>query len=384
MNISKTLLACTITLAVAHSAQAIEFNVADVTFNPYARLVGGIDYVNHSFKAGVAGSKVEVAGNQWGTSYYGLGMSVPLIEQWVGIGRLESGFGTDTGAINEEDVLFNREANVGVKHPTFGQLTAGTHLVIAQDMVEMDPMAFQSIGLNTLVNGANDGTADNSVLYRSAEFYGLSAAYMHQFGGEVGAPKRSSGDGVTLAYRLGNAELRALYQARTDNFSRYTGGAFYGLGTQGQWLYVKNTALAGSYDLGPAKLFAGYQRIEAPDAGHGLSYTFDDEAKMGWVGVNYQITDKLSAIGAAYQVKQTYSDKQSTLYAAGVNYEVNKYFTFYSTLGYINNNKVAARLVSNVGNSNHALSYDEVSCENTSSCNGASQLGGYTGVVFKI
>ncbi|MDU7582802.1 porin [Aeromonas sp.] len=384
MNISKSLIACAITLANAHSAHAIEFNVGDINFNPYARLVGGIDYVNHAYEAGISGSKVEVAGNQWGTSYFGLAMSVPLMDKWVGIGRLESGFGTDTGATSEDDVLFNRAAYVGVKHEIFGQLTAGTHLVIAQDMIDMDPMAFQSIGINTLVNGANDGAADNSVQYRSAEFYGLSAAYMHQFGGEVGAPKRASGDGVTLVYRLGNAKLRALYQTRTDDFSRYTGGAFYGLGSQGQWLYVKNTALAGSYDFGPAKLFVGYQRIEAPDAGHGLSYTFDDEAKMGWVGVNYQVTDKLTLLGAAYQVKQTFSNKKTSLFTAGMNYEMNDYFTFYSTLGYISNNEVAASLVSSVGDNNHALSYDEVSCEDTASCNGSNQLGGYTGVVFKF
>lgn len=73
---------------------------------------------------------------------------------------------------------------------TTGDCEKGTHLVIAQDMAEMDPMAFQSIGLNTLVNGANDGAADNSLRYRSAEFYGLSAAYMHQLGGSRGSETR--------------------------------------------------------------------------------------------------------------------------------------------------------------------------------------------------
>lgn len=383
MKLSKTFIACAIAFVASHS-QAVEFKVADATFTPYARLVGGIDYINHGYKAGVSGSRIEVASNQWGTSYFGMGLSVPVMPHLSAIGQLESGFGTGTGATNDENVLFNRQANVGVKHDQFGQLTAGTHLIIAQDIGDMDPMGFQSIGLNTLVNGANDGAAQNSVLYRSAEYYGLSVGYMHEFGGEVGAPKRSSGDGASLAYQYQGAKIRAIYQTRADNYGRYSGGAFYGLGSQGQWTYVKNLVLAASYDFGRAKVFAGYDRVEAPDSGYGLSYTFDDKATMNWVGINYRLTDKLTALGGAYQVKLPYSDKKSTLYAAGVNYAANQYFTVYSTIGYVKNNQIASGLVSSVGNNNHALSYDEVSCQNASDCNGASQLGGYTGVVFKI
>lgn len=384
MKNNKTIIACAIACGVFSISNAAEFSVGEVTVAPYVRIVGGVNYVNNSYKAGIAGNKVEIASNQWGTSYIGTAMSIQLNDEWQGISNLEIGFGTDTGETNDIDSLFNRQANIGVKSADYGQLTLGTHLLIAQDIIDMDPMNFQSIGINTLVNGANDGTAENSLIYRSPQLYGFSVAYMHQFGGEVGNSERSRSDGISLSYQYDGLHIRSIYQERADYYGRYTGGEYYGLGTQGQWLYVQSTIFAGSYDFGDAKVFAGYQKVEAPDSGYGLDYTFDDEAEMVWVGVNYNISKKLKANAAIYQSSKSYSDKESDLYAVGLTYEFNDHFAFYTTLGNISNNKVSSDLIGDVGASNHALSYLEWSCEDTTDCNGASQFGGYTGFVFKM
>lgn len=379
-----SLVAAAVSFGLASTANAAEFTYEGITFNPYARVVGGISYANHGYKAGETGSIFEVASNQWGTSYIGLGVAMPLAEGFSGIANLESGFGTINGETNVDNVFFNRQANVGVNHTKFGQITFGTHLALSQDIVDMDPMAFQSMGINTLVNGTNDTFAENSVIYRSAQFYGFELALMKRFGGEVSDSKRSSGTGVSLHYQYQNLAVRAIYQEQADEFGRHTGGEFYGLGTQGHWHYVKTKVVAASYQLNDAKLFAGYQHVEAPDAGHLLSYTFDDEAKMLWTGLNYAINSKLTANAAFYRVTQAYSDKTSNLYTLGLNYAFNDKFTFYTTVGHIGNNKVDAALSNNVGVNNHALSYDEVACSNTADCNGANQTGIYAGVVLKL
>lgn len=386
MKLSTAITLMTLTsAAVATNAIAydkIEFKQFSLT--PYARVVSGISSVNHYYDAGLSSSKTETASNKWGTSYIGLNAEVYLTDDLNGVLNLESGFGTEDGSINDDDSFFNRKANVGISSKTYGTLTAGTHLRISQDITDMDPMSFQDIGLNTLTNGVNDGNATNSVIYRSPELYGFNFGYMHKFGGMVGSSRRASTDGVSLSYQYDNFKARAIYQKHSDDRGRQTGGKFYGLGTEGQWLYVENYVAAVSYQFNDAKVFLGYDHVKASDSGFGQSYTFDDEANVAWTGINYQATKKLSLLGAFYHLKMSYSDKKSNLYAVGLNYDFNKYFKFYTTVGFIDNDTISADIAGNTGVNNHALSYTEYACDNTSNCDGADQLGGYTGFVLQL
>lgn len=385
MNKMTQYLLCTLAVTLPVASQAYEpVQLGDFTLTPYARLVTGVEAINNYYQSGLSSSKVETSANNWGSSYLGTSISIPFSQGWSGQGNLEMGFNTKDGSSNDENTLFNRQANVGVHSERFGTLSAGTHQVIAQDIIDMDPMGFQSYGLNTLTNGVNDGTADNSVLYRSPELYGASAGYMHMFGGEVGSPRKASGDGASLNYRLGDFQLRGVYLQRADDYGRYIGGETYGLGSQGQWSYVKSYAVGASYQLNTVKLMAGYEQVKAPDAGYGQSYTFDDKAKVVWGGVNYQLNDKLSLLAAYYQLDQDYSAKKSQLYVGGVNYDLNRYLTLYTTVGYISNNKIDSSLGAETGTSSHALSYNQLACSDTSNCDGSSQLGTYVGLVIKL
>ncbi len=383
-NLTQYLL-CTLAVTLPVASQAYEpVQLGDFTLTPYARLVAGVEAVDNYYQSGLSSSKVETSANNWGTSYLGSSASIPFAAGWVGQANLEMGFDTEDGSSNDESSLFNRQANVGVRSEQFGTLSAGTHLVIAQDIIDMDPMGFQSYGLNTLTNGVNDGTADNSVLYRSPELYGASLGYMHMFGGEVGNPRKASGDGASVNYRLGDFQLRGVYLQRADDYGRYIGGETYGLGSQGQWLYVKNYAVGASYQLADVKMMAGYDQAKAPDAGFGQSYTFDDQAQVVWGGVNYKLNDKLTLLAAYYQLDQDYSAKKGQLYVGGVNYELNRYLTLYTTVGYINNNSIDSSLSAETGTSSHALSYNQLACSDTSNCDGSSQLGTYAGLVVKL
>tara|TARA_B100000700_G_scaffold330392_1_gene456387 strand:+ start:713 stop:1867 length:1155 start_codon:yes stop_codon:yes gene_type:complete len=379
-----SLLTLSVSCAVLGQAEAAEYTFDKISVNPYARLVGGISYANNGYEAGESGSRTEVASNQWGTSYVGASMTIELGEKMRGIANLETGFGTLNGETNVEDRLFNRKANVGIQHDDFGQITFGTHLMLGQETISIDPMAFQSMGINTLVNGVNDLFAENSVVYRSPEYSGFQLDLLHKFGGQISDSNRDEGSAVSLSYTHENLSLLALYQETKDEFGRYTGGEFYGLGTQGQWLYAKTSVLGGSYRFDDLKLFAGYQKVEAPDSGYLLSYTFDTDAQMEWVGANYSMSKKLTANVGFYHVSKSYSDKKSNLYTVGINYAFNEHFTFYTTVGYIGNNTINPSLIGDVGANNHALAYWDVACDNTQNCDGTNQVGGYTGVVFRL
>lgn len=361
-----------------------EIKFGDFSVTPYARVVAGVDYTNNLISAGLQGDRWQAAANQWGTSYFGGQFKVNLTQGWQGLVNLESGFGTDNGTTNVPDTLFDRAANAGLTHAVYGTLTGGTHLALAQDISAMDPLGFQIYGLNSLTNGANDGSASDSVLYRSSEFAGVSVALMHQFGGVVGDTERSTGDAGELAFKHGGFGFKTIYQQRADKFGRYSGGEFYGLGTNSQWVNVKNWVTAASYDFGPAKLFAGYDSIKAPEAGYASTLNTDTEAKVYWTGVNYQVIDNMTLLAGYYHSKLDASGKTSNLYSAGVNYDWTKYVTLYGTVGYITNNEVSTTVASGAGINNHGLTYSDAACEKQSDCDGASQFGSYVGIVVKL
>lgn len=385
MRIKFTATSALVLTSIASLANAsTEINIGKAVIHPYARAVAGVEYVDNLFYAGIAGSKTEIASNQWGTSYAGVSAQFPMDEDLTAVANLEGGFGTDYGKLNTADTIFDRKANVGLKHEKFGELSFGTHLNIAQDIEDMDPMQFQSIGLNSISNGVNDGSSYNSVQYRTATYAGFSLGYMHHFGGIVGDQERGSGEGVSAAYAYGPFKIRGIYNQQRDRFGRYSGGAHYGLGSQDQWLNAKNSVIATSYDFGPAKLMVGYENVEAPGVGYNLAGDFDDNADIIWGGINYNVMDKMTALAGVYQLEQDKSGKKPKLYAAGVNYDWNQYVTLYTTIGYVTNNKISSVAIQDAGASNHALSYNDAACENAADCNGASQFGGYMGIAVKM
>lgn len=384
MSTFKLLLAAAF-CAGAHSAHAYDtFSIGGVELTPYARVVAGVDYTSDIISSGMRGSRFQAASNQWGTSYWGATLRVPLSDGWSGVAHLESGFGSNDGRTDDNGTLFNRRSNVGVANQRFGELTVGNHMWIANDAIHVDPMAHQWIGLNSLVGGRNWGTGPNTVQYTTPLYAGLQASYMHMAGGAIDDAKRGSGDGVSLSYTLGALNLRLIADQMADQYGRYTGGTVYGLGSQGEWRFSKEVLVGGTYDLGKAKLFAGYNRVTAPDAGYGTVAKWDDKAEQVWVGVNYQASKRLTLLGAAYHLKQQVSGKKSTLLAAGANYDWNQYFSMYVTVGGIDNNVIGESAVGMNGANNHALYYWNMACQGGDSCNGASSYGGYAGFVLKF
>ncbi|USX15995.1 porin [Oxalobacteraceae bacterium OTU3CAMAD1] len=385
MNTTKNTLVLLLAGLAANSASAFdEIKLGQAGLTLYGRASAGLDYTTNVYSAGNQGDRWQTASNQWGVSYWGMKARFPVDEDVTAVLNLESGFGTDTGALTEDGKLFDREANVGLRHARFGAVSMGTHLWIAQDILDVDPMRFQSYGINTLVNGANDGAASRSVLLRSPDWNGFSIAYMHAFGAAAGEFKRSSSDGVSVAFRSADLTVRAIYGQRADQFGRHSGGASYGLGSRDEWTYVKNLTVGGAYKFGGTTLFAGFEQVKAPETGYGIRATFDEKARMAWVGVNHKITQKTTLLGAAYHLKQSFSGKQSTLGTLGIAYDWNQYLGLYATAGYIGNNTISPSMVQNTGGNSHALSYRDAACNAALECNGTNQIGTYAGIVVKF
>lgn len=377
-----TLFATVVSIPTAHAYDT--FKIGNVEITPYGRVVAGVDYTRDVMSTGMQGSRFQVASNQWGTSYWGVTLRAPLQDGWAGVAHLESGFGSNTGRTDDNGTLFNRRSNVGIASEKFGELTVGNHMWIANDAIYVDPMAHQWIGLNSLVGGRNWGIGPNTVQYTTPVYGGFQASYMHMAGGAIEESKRGSGDGISLSYTRGPLQLRVIADQLADPYGRYTGANVYGLGSQGEWRYSKEMLFGGTYEIGQAKLFAGYNRVTAPDAGYGTVAKWDNKAEQTWLGINYKVSNQLTLLGAAYNLKQDVSGKKSTLFAAGANYDWNQYFSMYVTIGGVNNNAIGADAVSMNGANNHALYYWNMACQAKADCNGASSRGGYAGFVLKF
>lgn len=381
---TKLVLAAAIAAILPSAFAADTYTFGTVEITPYARVVAGVDYTSNIMSTGMQGDRIQVASNQWGTSFWGVAVRVPLTDGWSGVAHLESGFGSDTGRADDDGTLFNRRSNVGISHPRFGTLTAGNHMWIANDAIYVDPMAHQWIGLNSLVGGRNWGLGPKTVQYTTPMFAGFQASYMHMAGGAIDESRRGSGDGVSVSYNNGPLNVRLIADKLADPYGRYTGATVYGLGSQGEWRYSKEVLLGATYDIGKAKLFAGYNKVTAPDAGYGTIAKWDDKAEQTWLGVNYRMNEQLTLLGAAYHLKQEVSGKKSTLFAAGANYDWNKYFSLYATVGSINNNAIGTSAVSMNGANNRALYYWNMACSGHEDCNGADSYGAYAGFVLKF
>ena len=360
----------------AFALDPLQIGPAEVTL--YGRVVAGVDYTTNLLESGVAGSRFQVASNQWGTSNWGMRVRMPLKDGWSGVANLESGFGANNGVNNTSGDLFDRAANVGIDGP-YGQLTVGNHMWIAGDSYAVDPMENQWIGLNSLTNGRYWGNGNNTVLYRSPTVAGFQVGFMHMAGGVVGNSKRSSGNGISAAYVGHGLDVRVIADEMSDAYGRYSGGSNYGLGSQGAWTFSKSLLVGAAYDIGAFKLYVGHSQITAPDADYGTYATFDKRAKTDWIGAHYRSSDSLTFLGSYFHLSEPQSGKKSNLFALGANYTWNKYLTSYVTFGHVSNNSISAASQSTNGANNHALYSWDSTCNGSGSCDGVGSTGGYAG-----
>jgi predicted porin len=97
--------------------------------------------------------------------------------------------------------------------------------------------------------------------------------------------------------------------------------------------FSKETIVGGTYRFGPAKVFAAYDRITAPDA----ATTAASKLDHSWVGVRYDVSPALTLIGAGFHVKADRVDGKANLLMAGAEYALSKRTLLYASVGGVSN-----------------------------------------------
>ena len=290
----KTLIAFAALTAIAGIAQAQStvtiYGILDANIGSYkSNAVVGSTIQN------LKQNKIEsdgLNGSRWG-----IRLNEDLGGGLAAVGNLESGFDISTGGLSQGNggtaPLFGRRANVGVSSTGFGTVTLGRNSSsyddVSADHAMMGQSTFDPSNVNNgfninANNGVNQSTAasaaalmnhggrswigyntrfNNSIKYISPNFSGFSGSLMYALG-EDKTPTNNASKSVSANLKYANGPLLVSggYQ------SEAAGGGLTGTTTlvaTNATPALENTLLSVAYDLGVAKIGAGFNRAKFKD-----------------------------------------------------------------------------------------------------------------------
>ncbi len=249
----KQILAC-----AAATTFAMGVAAADVT------LYGSIDMglLFHHLDGDNSSSSSLVMKNRWYPgSYWGIKGGEELGNGYSVSFELESGFTSDDGALDSSDYIFSRESRLTVAGP-FGELSFGSMGVLTSEYgtynIFMRNAHLNKGGWTTVIGGCHvfySPIASNMITYATPLVSGFRGYAQYSFkvnsddeGGTEGKNSSERYAAVGLTYENGPLAAVAIF---SDNLmpKRYSVA-----NRDGHMI-----SLGGSYDFGPAKVFAAYQ-----------------------------------------------------------------------------------------------------------------------------
>ncbi len=323
-------------IAAAASAAFSGVAHAQTAFTIYGILDTAIRYTSNEDAAGH--SKVQLGDG----ALYGSRLGLRGTEDLGGGNQaqftLESGFGPDTGVLQQGGRLFGRQAYVGLGG-NYGTILLGRQQTVAHDMMSsLDVAGFTGIAFIAYESGNFTGLRYDNTLKYINKLGPVTISAGHTFGEAPGSFKTGSADAASLAYESGAFRVGTVYQVTQNVSSTYFNAVPASLASK-QTMF----GVGGSYQWGPAKLFTSYthNRLNVAD------YTNDTVA----VGVNYQLSPTIRLISSVHYDWLKHLDtsgKRLTSYAV-LDYSFSKRTAAYVEVEYTRLKDAWAVLNSNSG-----------------------------------
>ncbi|WP_443114428.1 porin [Herbaspirillum seropedicae] len=234
--------------------------------------------------------------------------------------QLENGFNSDTGAMSNSGVLFNRQSWVGLQGG-FGKVRVGRQNTPMFDLLadHFDPLTVGNYASNSWLPVAATLARRSNMLRYDGDFGPVSASVSWGFGETAGSVRTGSQFGSSLRYTAGAFAVGGGYQqtvSGTDSSLKHT-----------SW------TLSASYDFGVAKVFGGWINIKDNSGITGSVMAADSDIGTQWtsagtlaaaannqrkdngffLGSSYKATNALTLTGAFY-----YDRSKNVAYAAPV------------------------------------------------------------------
>ncbi|WP_233836848.1 porin [Paraburkholderia sp. ZP32-5] len=270
MSRRMSVVAATITLAVGGMASAARAQSSVSLYGLVDAFAGAVH------PSGAPGTAWTVSGGGMSTSYWGLKGSEDLGGNLKAVFALEDFFRINNGRYGSFDgqSLFARNAYVGLQS-TLGTLTLGRNTVpLFVSTILFNPFVdsfnFSPMVLHTYIDSGigpasvqGDTGWDNSVLYSTPNFGGLSGSLIYGTAGIAGHPGEANFGG-NLLYFGGRLAATAAFQSVKETALLFNGAS------------RQDAYQAGvSYDFTYAKAYAQYQHVDNNDDVH------DDTGQLG-------------------------------------------------------------------------------------------------------
>ncbi len=203
--------------------------------------------------------------------------------------QLENGFFANDGSFDQQKQLFGRQAFVGLKDTTWGELDAGRQYGVAFDLLgNYDPLGIGNFNENEWESFIYGIRFDNTLKYTKS-FGPVTAEVTYSLGGQAGTNSLGRTVGGALSYTQGPLSFGGVVQQSTDaNDAK-----------------MKLAGLGGSFVAGPATLYlqyfeakrdAGFQK-----GGSGLGQPLSNTSMTSNAGNTQQRKDGVWTVGALYQ-----------------------------------------------------------------------------------
>lgn len=148
-------------------------------------------------------------------------------------------------------------------------------------------------------------------------------------------------DAIEATYNTGAAQLRVIYDEL-----RGANGTFDNV-----YVHSRSLMAGGAYTVGPVRVYAGYQHLNAPGATNASVGVTNASQPTGvsvptsvdheWFGAAWQVTVVTTVTGAVYHANANHGNGNGTMYTFGGTYNLSKRTFLYTELGYLHNSSTS-------------------------------------------
>ena len=268
---------------------------------------------------------------------------------------LESGFGVDSGTLNQGGRFFGRQAYVGLAGD-WGTLTLGRqYSMLFWSQLDADILGPNAYGSGSLDSYLPNARVDNTVAYKGT-FSGFTVGGTYSFGrdsvnaGPSPSGTNCAGESATDSSACRQWSVLGKYDTKTWGIAlavdeiRGGTGAFAGLTDSS--MKDRRSTVAGWAKVGDVKL------------GGGLIARSNDatpttrRSNLWYVGASYAVTPAFTVDGEYFKLDYKGSDNAANLLALRATYSLSKRTAVYATAGHITNKGTLALSVSNAAAGN--------------------------------
>jgi predicted porin len=266
---------------------------------------------------------------------------------------LETGSRIDTGEVDAAGTIFNRQALVGLKSKAYGAVALGRQYTPYHTMLAglVDPFStgYAGTAKNLFPDWSTNIRTSNTITYASPVVHGADAQLAYSVGEQtVSSAGRQFGGAI--GYTNGPLTVRLAFNSRNSDVAATgtTAAVSRDIG--------RNTLLGGTYNLGRAKIHAGYgidKGYNSAPLGNannpygGVKPTPSTNGRDMLLGLSAPVGPGTLMVSVMHKDDRTAFNQDASSWGIGYAYGLSKRTSLYAAYAHIDNRNGAGYTVAN-------------------------------------